>query len=260
MKNLFIKGFLLNCLFMHATGNAKLVESNIEYKEGKSTLEGYLVYDDAIQNRAPGILVTHNWMGISDTTKYEAQELAKKGYVAFAADIYGKDIRPKNQQEAGALAGLYKKDRKLFRERMKAGLKALLKQKNVDSKKIAAIGFCFGGTGVIELARSGAKINAAVSFHGGLDSPKAEDGKNIKAKILALHGAIDPYVSTDELTAFEDEMKKYNVDFQIIKYGGAVHSFTDKSAGNDIKKGAAYNESADRRSHLAMDQLFKEIF
>lgn len=260
MKNLFIKDFLLSCIFIHATATAKLIESNIEYKEGKNTLEGYLVYDDSIKDPAPGVLVTHNWLGISDTTKIEAQELAKKGYVAFAVDIYGKDTRPNNQQEAGALAGFYKKDRKLFRERMKAGLKTLLKQKNVDSKKIAAIGFCFGGTGVIELARSGAKINAAVSFHGGLDSPSPDDGKNIKAKILALHGAIDPYVPADELIAFENEMKKYNVDFQIIKYGGAVHSFTDKSAGNDIKKGAAYNESADRRSHLAMDQLFKEIF
>jgi dienelactone hydrolase len=143
---------------------------------------------------------------------------------------------------------------------VRAGLDALLKNKFTDPKHVAAIGYCFGGTTVIELARSGADIAGVVSFHGALDSPNPGDGKNIKCKVLALHGADDPFVPAKDVAAFEDELRSGKVDWQLVKYGGAVHSFTDWSAGTDNSTGAAYNERADRRSWEAMKKFFGEIF
>jgi len=240
--------------------HAKIVTQTVEYKQGDTTLEGYLAYDDAISGKRPGVLVVHQWMGLTDYEKHRAEQLAQLGYVAFCADIYGKGIRPKDTSEAGALAGKYKGDRALLRARVNAGLDALEKNEQVDPKRVAAIGYCFGGTTVIELARSGANIAGIVSFHGGLDSPTPADGKNIKCKVLVCHGADDPYVKPADLAAFEDEMRQANVDWTLIKYGGAVHSFTQPMAGNDNSKGAAYNERADRRSWAAMKMFFAGIF
>jgi dienelactone hydrolase len=141
-----------------------------------------------------------------------------------------------------------------------AGLETLRKQKNVDVKHIAAIGYCFGGTTVIELARSGADVAGVVSFHGGLDSPTPADGKNIKTKVLALHGADDPFVPAKDLEAFEQEMRDAKVDWRLIKYGGAVHSFTDWDVAKLNLPGAQYNEKADKRSWEDMKQFFGEVF
>ncbi len=232
----------------------------VEYKQGDTVLEGYVAWDDSVQGKRPGVLVVHDWMGAGPFGSGKCDQLAKLGYVAFAADIYGKGIRPANAQEAGQLAGKYKGDRALLRARAAAALQALRANPLVDPKRIAAIGFCFGGTTVVELARSGADLAGVVSFHGGLDSPAPADGKNIKARILALHGADDPFVPAADLAAFEDEMRKSGVDWQLVKYGGAVHSFTNPAAGSDNSKGAAYNERADRRSWAAMQAFFAEIF
>jgi dienelactone hydrolase len=169
-------------------------------------------------------------------------------------------MRPADQKEAATMAGKYKSDRDLLRRRMTAGLDVLTKNEFTDARKVAAIGYCFGGTAVLELARSGAGIAGVVSFHGGLDSPRSDDGRNIKCKVLALHGADDPNVSAKDLAAFEDEMRKGKVDWRLIKYGGAVHAFTDWNAGNDNSKGVAYNELADNRSWEDMKQFFAEIF
>jgi len=163
-------------------------------------------------------------------------------------------------QEAGATAGKYKNDRPLLRQRVRAGLDQLLKVKNVDSSRVAAMGYCFGGTTVLELARSGADVKGVVSFHGGLGTPSPEDAKNIKAKVLALHGADDPNVPPPEVQAFQEEMRKAKVDWELVSYGGAVHSFTDWNAGNDNSRGAAYNEEADKRSWEAMKAFFQELF
>jgi dienelactone hydrolase len=238
---------------------AEIHTEMVEYKQGDTVLEGYLAYDTAIQGPRPGVLIVHQWKGLTDYEKKRAQMLAQLGYTAFAVDIYGKGVRPSTPQEAGAQAGKYRGNRALLRERARAGLAVLQKDDHTDPKRVAAIGYCFGGTAVIELARSGADIAGVVSFHGGLDSPRPEDGKNIRCKVLALHGADDPHVSAKDLAAFEDEMRQANVDWQLVKYGGAVHSFTDWNAGNDPKAGAAYNEKADHRSWEAMKAFFAEI-
>jgi len=244
-------------LMMGSIASAELVKKSVEYKEGSTVLEGYLVYDDVQTGKRPGILVTHNWLGLTDETKQKSDEFAKLGYVVFAADVYGKGIRPSGE-EAGKTAGIYKGDRGLFRKRMNAALSELSKQPNVDKKSLVAAGYCFGGTGTIELARSGAPLKGAISIHGGLDSPNPELGKKIKARVLALHGGDDPYVSEADLKAFEAEMRTAKVDWQLIKYGNTVHSFTDKSAGNDNTKGAAYNATSDKRSWEAIKQFLAE--
>lgn len=233
----------------------------VEYKDGDTVLEGYLAYDDAIiKGKRPGVLIVHQWKGLGDYEKKRAEMLAKLGYNVFCCDVYGKGIRPQDPKSAGALAGKYKTDRELLRERVKAGLEVLKKQELTDPKRVAAIGYCFGGTAVIELARSGADIAGVVSFHGGLDSPRSEDGNKIRCKVLALHGADDPTVSKRDLAAFEDEMRHAKVDWQLILFGGAVHAFTQWDAGSDNSKGVAYNEKADMRSWEYMKLFFNEIF
>lgn len=233
---------------------------SIEYRQGETSLEGWLADQVSGSGPRPGVLILHQWKGVSDYERKRAEMLADLGYVAFAADLYGRGIRPQDPQEAAAEAGKYKTNRALLRLRAEAGLAALRQQERVDPQRIVAIGYCFGGTAVIELARSGAVLAGAVSFHGGLDSPNPSDGKNIRCPLLALHGADDPFVSANDLAAFEQEMRAASVDWQLIKYGGAVHSFTDWDAGNDNSVGAAYNERADRRSWQAMQQFLSGVF
>jgi len=240
--------------------NGEIVSRNVEYKQGEAVLEGLAVYDSAIQGRRPAVLVVHQWKGLGGYEKKRAEMLARLGYNVFAADIYGKGIRPQSVQDAAKEAGKYKNDRALLRARVRAALEVLAGDERTDPKRIAAIGYCFGGTTVLELARSGTDVAGVVSFHGGLSSPAPADAKNIKAKVVALHGADDPNVPPKEVAAFEEEMRQGSVDWQLVAYGGAVHSFTDWNAGNDNSKGAAYNERADHRSWEAMKQFFSELF
>ena len=231
----------------------------IEYKHGDVVLEGYLAYDDSTQDKRPGVLVVHEWTGHNPYVRKRAEQLAGLGYVAFALDMYGKGVQAKDAKEAAQLASTYKNDRKLMRARANAGLDVLRKQPLVDTERLAAIGYCFGGTTVLELARGGADLAGVVSFHGDLATPTPEDARNIKGKVLALHGADDPFVPPAVVAAFEEEMRKGGVDWQLVKYGGAVHSFTNPGAGNDNSRGAAYNEKADHRSWEAMKVFFAEI-
>jgi dienelactone hydrolase len=242
------------------SGRGEIVSRTVEYKEGDTVLEGLSVYDNAIPGKRPGVLVVHQWKGLGAYEKKRAEMLAGLGYNVFAVDIYGKGVRPQTMSEAGAQAGKFRNHRPLLRARVRAGLDVLAAHELTDPKRIAAIGYCFGGTTVLELARSGADIAGVVSFHGGLSSPTPADARNIKAKVLALHGADDPNVPPNEVAAFEEEMRQGGVDWQLVAYGGAVHAFTDWDAGNDNSRGVAYNERADRRSWEAMKQFFAEIF
>ncbi len=251
---------LVAVIMAHLSTQAALVSRPFEYKQGDTVLEGFSVYDAAFPGQRPAVLVVHQWMGLGDYEKKRAEMLARLGYNVLAADIYGKGVRPANAKEAGAEAAKYRNDRALLRARVRAGLDALARQEHTDPKRMAAIGYCFGGTAVLELARSGADLAGVVSFHGGLGTPTPADARNIKAKVLVLHGADDPFAPAAEVAAFEDEMRQGGVDWQLVLYGGAVHSFTDWGAGSDNSKGAAYNERADRRSWEAMKQFFSELF
>jgi len=252
---------LIHALLIMITATATraaIHTETVEYQQGDATLEGYLAYDDAITAKRPGVLIVHQWMGLGDYEKKRAEMLAQLGYVAFCADIYGKGIRPASVAEAGAQAGKYKGDRALLRRRVNAGLDTLKTNDLVDTRHVAAIGYCFGGTTVLELARSGADLAGVVSFHGGLDSPTPADGKNIKCKVLCCHGADDPFEKPADLAAFEKEMRDAQVDWRLYQYGGAVHSFTDWTATGSLP-GAKYNERADHRSWNDMKQFFIEI-
>lgn len=238
---------------------AEVKTKEIRYSDGDLVLEGFAAWDSDVSS-APGVLVVHQWMGLTDYEKNRCKQLAEMGYVAFALDIYGKDRRPADRQAAGQLAGTFKQDRDLYRQRLNLGLQQLLALESVSKDNIAAIGYCFGGTGVLELARSGAPLKGVVSFHGGLDSPAPEDGKNIKSKILVCHGADDPFVPVADIDSFKEELDAADVDWQMIYYSGAVHSFTQPMAGNDNSQGAAYNQAADKRSWSAMQSFFAELF
>ena len=240
---------------------AAVKTERVVYKDKAGTeLEGILAYDDSLTGKRPGILVVHDWLGVGPFVEEQAKSLAGQGYVAFAADIYGKAVRPKGQKEASAAAGKYKADRPLLRSRATAALDVLTKNARVDVNKVAAIGFCFGGTTAIELAKSGANLKGVVSFHGGLDATSVDDSKSIKSKLLVLHGADDPFVPAADIAAFKTSLNNGKVDWQLVEYAGTVHAFTQPSAGNDNSKGAAYNERSAKRAFAEMKTFFAELF
>ena len=234
----------------------------IEYKDGDTLLAGVLVFNAAplAPAKLPGVVVVSDWMGVGPFAIERAMKLAQLGYIAFVADIYGKGVHPANAQEAGAQAGKYKQDRALLRSRVNAALAVLRSQPGCDAGRVAAIGYCFGGMTVLELARSGAAVAGVVSFHGSLDSPTPADAKQIQGKVLVLHGADDPHVPPADVAAFQAEMRAAGVNWQFTTYSGAVHSFTNPQAGNDNAKGVAYNAQADRRSWQALTDFLHELF
>ena len=258
MKYAFYLLAAFSCL---APAHAGIVGKDVAYEQGGVKLQGFHAYDDSLEGKRPGILIIHQWTGLTDYEKMRARMLAELGYNVFAADIYGEGIRPQ-PPEAGEIAGKFKADRELYRARMLAGLGVLKNDGRTDASKIAAIGYCFGGTGVLELARGGTKIAGVVSFHGGLGAGQGMESKagNVPARILCLHGAGDPFVPAAEVDAFRKEMTDAGADWQLTMFGGAVHAFTQKMAGDDISKGAAYNAKADARSWEDMQQFFSEIF
>ncbi|MDF1753558.1 MAG: dienelactone hydrolase family protein [Verrucomicrobiales bacterium] len=239
-------------------GLSGIVEKPVEYESAGANCEGWHVYDDSVEGKQASVLIVHQWTGLTDYEKMRARMLAEAGYNVFALDIYGKGIRPK-PPEAGQMAGKYKGDRDLYRTRLTDGLNVLKGFPQTDSSKIAAIGYCFGGTGVLELARSGAEIAGVVSFHGGLGTPTPEDANDIVCEVVVLHGAADPHVPVSEVADFHSEMLNGNVLYTFTAYPDAVHAFTQKMAGNDPSKGAAYNAEADEKSWEAMKSFFARV-
>ncbi len=234
--------------------------TDIEYKHGSDVLEGFLAFDETKGDRRPGILLFPEWYGVAEHAKARAKMLAELGYVAFAADMYGKGIRPAQFDDCSREAGKYQRDRQLMRGRGRAGLDVLRSLSQVNPNKLAGIGYCVGGTLVLELARDGADLSGIVTFHAALNTPRPEDAKNIKGKVLVLHGADDALVPDAEVLAFEKEMRDAKVDWQLVSYGNTVHSFTNWDLDSDHSKPAAYNEKSDARSWAAMRAFFEEIF
>jgi dienelactone hydrolase len=231
----------------------------LAYQDGATKLAGYLALPKG-KNKVPGVVVIHQWMGPTEHERRVADELAALGFAAFVADVYGTEVRPKDVKEAGALAGKYKGDRALFQARIKAALGVLKDRTEVDSANLAVIGYCFGGTGALEAARGGLPVKGVVSFHGGLDVPADRAVQPIAAKVLVCHGADDPWVPAKDVAAFQEEMRTAKADYTFIAYAGAVHAFTQKEAGGDPSKGAAYQEAAARRSWAHLQQFLREIF
>lgn len=236
-----------------------ITERTVEYTHEGTTLEGKLFMPES-GGPVPLVLVIHDWNGPDEYEFKRGRMIAELGYAGFVVDVYGKGVRPANPGESAQQAGKYRADRALMRGRLIAALETAREFEGVDPDRIAAMGYCFGGGAALELARSGANILGAVSFHGNLDTPNSADANNIKASILVLHGAIDPFVSPASIEAFTKEMNEAGVDYQFISYSGAVHSFTEPNAGDDPSRGAAYDAKADARSWEALKAFLAEIF
>lgn len=241
--------------------NAAQIGRDVEYKHDGTTLQGYLAVPTLrAGDRRPAVLIVHDWNGLGDYEKRRARMVAELGYVALAVDVYGKGVRPATPQASGAEAGKYRGNRPLLRARLQAALEWVAKRRDVDPRRVAVMGYCFGGLAALELARSGAAVVGAVSFHGSLDTPTPADSKKIRGQILVLHGADDPFVPPAQVESFKKEMREGDVRYTFVAYPGAVHSFTEPEAGNDNSKGAAYNAEADRKSWSEMKDFFRRIF
>jgi dienelactone hydrolase len=232
----------------------------IEYKDGDVTLRGYLAFDDKKSGKRPGVLVMPEAFGLGEHAKKRAERLAELGYVAFAGDPYGNGIELANLQEAMKHAGPLFADPAKLRKRGRVALDHLASVPQTDARRLAAIGFCMGGTFSLELARDGAPLKGIVSFHGGLQTQRPAEAGKIKAKILVCTGADDTLIPVEQVNAFEAEMIKAGADWQVITYGGAKHSFTNPNSDSLGMPGIGYNKLVDARSWKAMADFFEEIF
>lgn len=236
-----------------------IVENLLEYLDGDTLLEAFAAFDDSQQGRRPAVLISHAWLGRDSFVMDKARKLAGLGYVGFALDMYGKGVLGTSREENAGLMQPFMADRLKLQNRMQAALNAVKSVPQVDSNKIAAMGFCFGGLCVLDLARTGVDIKGVVSFHGLLGAPGNTQGNKIKAKILALHGRDDPMVLPEQVLDFQEEMTQARADWQFVTYGNTVHAFTNPVA-NDPDFGTVYQASADRRSWQAMQNFLAEIF
>ncbi|BAN47913.1 dienelactone hydrolase family protein [Metapseudomonas resinovorans] len=240
---------------------AAMVTQAVPYEIDGKAFQGTLVYDDAVKTPRPGLLMVPNWLGVTPAAAEQAKVIAGERYVIFIADMYGKDVRPSNPDEAKAAATAVRGDRPLMRKRAQAGVETLKAQGSkvaLDQANLGAIGFCFGGGSVLELARAGAPLKGFVSFHGNLDTPDPADARNIRAPVLVLHGADDPSVPKAQVDAFTAEMTAAKADWQLVSYGGAVHSFTDPDA--KVPGRNEYHPKVAARAYQAMNDLFDEVF
>lgn len=232
----------------------------IEYRDGDVTLRGFVAFDDQTSHKLPGVLVMPEAFGLGTHAKERAARLAALGYVALAGDPYGNGLEVKDLQEAIKHASALRADPVKFRQRARVALDKLASLPQVDASRLAAIGYCMGGTFALELARDGAPLKGVVSFHGGLESQRPAVAGQVKAKILVCHGAEDPFIPPAQVNAFAEEMTKAGTDWQVISYGGTVHSFTNPAADSVGTPGLAYHKRSDERSWKAMRAFFDEIF
>jgi len=247
--------------------NAAIVTKDVDYEHGGVKLRGFLAYDDAKtkEGKLPGVLVVHEWWGLNDYVKGRAVMLANLGYVAFAVDMYGAGVLATDPKAAGELSGQFNK-KPLQAERAQAGLDQLMATGLVDPSRVAAIGYCFGGSTVQALAYSGAPLAGIVSFHGGLIPATAESAARVKAKILVCHGALDPSAKPEGIDAYLKSMNDAKLDYRFVIYAGALHAFTNPESDANAEKFPgmkgfiAYSPSADRRSWQDMQDFFNEIF
>ena len=239
---------------------ANVKTKEIEYRQGETALQGFIAWDDAARGKRPGVLVVHEWWGLNDHARNQARRLAEAGYVGFAVDMYGKGKVTTHPQEAQAFATEATKDPAVVAARFNAALEQLKRDPHVDSTRIAAIGYCFGGSVALEMARAGADLGAVVTFHGALATQHAAQSGKVKARILVLAGGADPFVPPEQVEAFRKEMQGAGARFEIVAYPGAKHGFTNPDAAKYGMSQLAYDAAADRESWAAMLKLFREVF
>ena len=249
-------------LSLASTAHAAVKEEPVTYKDGETTMKGFIVYDDAVKGKRPGIVLVHEWWGITKHMHNEARRFAQRGYTAFIADMYGDAKTADNPKDAGALSGGVMKNPAAMQSRFNAAREQLAKHPSVDAGKIGAAGYCFGGTVALNMARAGADLAGVAAFHAGLyantPAPKA-----VKAKILVLNGADDPLVKPDQIEAFKKDMDAAKADYQFINLPGAVHAYTNPEAteaGKKFNMPIAYNERADKEAKAQADRFFAAVF
>ena len=250
----FISGFVAILAFMlqASFAHAAIKTQYVDYMDGNTPLSGYLAYDDALSGKRPGVLLVHYRGGLQADTLTDAQMIAKLGYVVFAEDVFGKGVVPKTVPEMTALTDIYNKDRPKMRTRSRAGFDVLAKNPMVDASKIALIGYCFGGTVAMELAETGVPAIGAVAVHGSFRDFTPENAKNIKGRVLILHGAEDQVAPLTEVNKLVADLRAAKVDWELRLFSGAQHGFTDPTN--------AAEQRADREYKVAIQRFFKEIF
>ena len=260
-----MKKFLLalSLSLFASTGFAAVTGKEVTYKANGLTLKGYLASDSAVKGKRPGVLVVHEWWGHDDYARTRARKLAELGYTALALDMYGAGKQAHDPDHAKAMATAVGKDPAGAKQRFDAALAFLKKQPNVDDDNIAAIGYCFGGSVVLNMARAGADLKGVASFHGNLSTQTPAQKGQVKAKVLVLTGAEDPMVPAEQVAKFEQEMKDAGVDYRVVSYPGAKHSFTNPAAdkyGKQFNMPLAYNAEADKASWNELKAFLQQIF
>ena len=238
----------------------KIQTKEVEYRQGGTVLKGFIAWDDAVAGKRPGVLVVHEWWGLNDHARNQARRLAEAGYVGFALDMYGAGKVTTHPQDAQAFATEATKDPAVVVARFNAALDLLKRDPRVDAARLAAIGYCFGGGVVLNMARAGADLAAVVSFHGSLGTQTPAQPGKVKARVLVLAGGADPFVPPEQVEAFRKEMQAAGARFDIVTYPGAKHGFTNPDAAQYGMAQLAYDATADRQSWAAMQRLFHEVF
>jgi len=259
MRIRYVVSFLI-VLALATVGRAEIITKTVSYKEGGVELEGFLAYDNDIPGKRPAILVVHEWWGLNDYARGRAEQLAELGYVAFALDMYGKGKVTQHPTQAAAWMKQVRSNIYQWQQRALAGLNVLKRDPRTDVNRIAAIGYCFGGATVQQLAYSGAALKGVVSFHGSLMLPMNVQVSQVKAKILICHGGADPFIKRGEIEDYISAMEGSGFDYQLAIYGGAKHSFTNPAADQAGMNALKYSKIADQRSWEDMRQFFHEIF
>jgi dienelactone hydrolase len=260
MKKIFAIG--LCCLFT-AVAQAAIKTKTVDYHSGDTVMKGYVAWDDAIKGKRPGVLVVHEWWGHNDYARKRARMLAQLGYVAMSVDMYGDGKTAAHPKDAGAFSSAVMQNLPVAQKRFEAAMAVLKARDDVDSHKIAAIGYCFGGGVVLAMARRGVDLKGVVSFHGSLGAGAPAQKGKVKAKVLVYNGADDPFTKPEAIKAFKQEMTAADVSFKFVNLPGAKHSFTNPQAdefGKKFNLPLAYNKAADEKSWQGMQDFFKKIF
>lgn len=257
-----IIAILLFVSFLPSAQSA-VVGQEVTYEVGDTIFNGYIATDDAIDGKRPGVLVVHEWWGNNDYTRKRADMLAELGYTAIALDMYGDGKVAEHPDDAGKFAGEVRKNMAAAEARFRAAMDLLKQQPSVNVEHIAAIGYCFGGGVVLEMARRGVELDAVASFHGSLGTSEPAKAGEVLARVAVFNGADDPFVKPEQIEAFEAEMNKANVEYVFVNYPGAVHSFTNPDAdanGEKFDLPLRYNAGADNDSWAKMQEMFKQVF